>query len=241
MVYSKLVGLQYKIIYMHGCDNVEADVLSCLLSSLLDTRAACVPMHTNLGAIWRSDEVRQLVHWDLLEMFCSSYPSHSALVPSPFEVLYGHAPWHFGVDSTKAVEVTDLKKVAARSGNHLQTHSTTPYARLCRMKWQVDKLVLNGPFKWAIKCISSCNHMCRPPSHLDPIKSWLSDFYRRFVRWLIVCNCQLRHISTRSSMSRSSLPMTPTLVCKCLYRLSPDEWYVEVVHWFPRCVSSGPA
>lgn len=86
------------------------------------------------------------------------------------------------------------KKVAARSGNHLQTHSTTPSARLCRMKWQVDKLVLNGPFKWAIKCISSCNHMCRPPSHLDPIKSWLSDFYRRFVRWLIVCNCQLRHI-----------------------------------------------
>lgn len=43
--------------------------------------------------------------------------------------------------------------------------------------WQVDKLVLNGPFKWAIKCISSCNHMCRPPSHLDPIKSWLLDFF----------------------------------------------------------------
>lgn len=43
MVYSKLVGLQYKIIHMHGCDNVEADVLSCLLSSLLDTRCCTCP------------------------------------------------------------------------------------------------------------------------------------------------------------------------------------------------------
>ena len=48
------------------------------------------------------------IQWLSLAEFWYNTSCHSALGRSPFEVLYGHSPRHFGLDSASAISVPDL-------------------------------------------------------------------------------------------------------------------------------------
>lgn len=48
------------------------------------------------------------IQWLSLAEFWYNTSCHSALGRSPFEVLYGHSPRHFGLDSASAISVLDL-------------------------------------------------------------------------------------------------------------------------------------
>lgn len=47
--------------------------------------------------------------WLALAEFWYNTNFHSALNKSPFEVLYGHGPWHFGVEGVDACAIPDLE------------------------------------------------------------------------------------------------------------------------------------
>lgn len=53
---------------------------------------------------------RKLSHWLSVAEFWYNTNYHSSVDCSPFEVLYGHAPRYFGVDSATTVEVSDLQQ-----------------------------------------------------------------------------------------------------------------------------------
>lgn len=46
--------------------------------------------------------------WLALAQFWYNTNPHSALNKSPFEVLYGHSPRHFGIEDVDSHPVTDL-------------------------------------------------------------------------------------------------------------------------------------
>lgn len=53
---------------------------------------------------------RKWSHWLSVAEFWYNTNYHSSVDCSPFEVLYGHAPRYFGVDSATTVEVSDLQQ-----------------------------------------------------------------------------------------------------------------------------------
>lgn len=53
---------------------------------------------------------RKWSHWLSVAEFWYNTNYHSSVDCSPFEVLYGHAPRYFGVDSAATVEVSDLQQ-----------------------------------------------------------------------------------------------------------------------------------
>ncbi|XP_066365004.1 uncharacterized protein [Miscanthus floridulus] len=87
-MFTKLMGLQYQIIYRKGVENGAADALS-----------RCPP--AQLAAMsWRQ--------WFNQTEFCYNTTWHSALGRSPFEVLYGYPPRQFGIALASDLPVTDL-------------------------------------------------------------------------------------------------------------------------------------
>lgn len=82
---------------------------------------------------------RQWLRWISLAAFWYNTSHHSSLGRSPFEVLYGHPPCHFGLTPSSAIEVLELDSwlseretmLAAVRQHLLRAHQ--------RMKYQADK------------------------------------------------------------------------------------------------------
>jgi hypothetical protein len=86
------------------------------------------------------------VHWIPLAEFWYNTTKHSTLGKTPFEVLYGHPPRHFGVDMVDSCAVPDLQewmrdreKMTALMHQHLERQQL-------QMKHQVDKNITERHF-----------------------------------------------------------------------------------------------
>jgi hypothetical protein len=81
----------------------------------------------------------QWVHWLSLAEYWYNTSSHSALGYSPFEVLYGFPPCHFGLDPTDAVSILELHTwLEERSLMHDLVRQHLLRSQAC-MKRQADK------------------------------------------------------------------------------------------------------
>jgi hypothetical protein len=64
---------------------------------------------------------------------------HSALGKSPFEVLYGHLPTHFGLDSPNQCTIPDLRNLLNSQQEVLQQVRMHLQRAQDQMKQQADK------------------------------------------------------------------------------------------------------
>lgn len=82
---------------------------------------------------------KKCCHWLSVAEFWYNTNYHSAIGRSPFEVLYGHAPRHFGIDSVSSVAVEDLRQwLTDREIISKLIHQHLTRAQ-SRMKKQADK------------------------------------------------------------------------------------------------------
>jgi hypothetical protein len=92
---------------------------------------------------------------------------HSSLGRSPFEVLYGHKPRHFGIQNTLQPPVTDVE-------HWLQERQ----ALLPIFKQHLERAqqrMSNDNFWWVISYTSSSNHISKHQWHKDHPRSLVSD------------------------------------------------------------------
>jgi transposase InsO family protein len=82
---------------------------------------------------------KQWVQWIHLAEFWYNTTLHSVLGKTPFEVLYGHAPRHFGVDVVESCKVPDLQQWLLNRETMTQLLHQHLSRQQQRMKNQADK------------------------------------------------------------------------------------------------------
>jgi hypothetical protein len=82
---------------------------------------------------------KQWSSWLSIVEFRYNTSYHSGLGKSPFEVLYGHAPSHFGLDTADQCTVPDLKSLMHTRQEMLQQVKMHLLRAQQRMKRQADK------------------------------------------------------------------------------------------------------
>lgn len=82
---------------------------------------------------------KQWVEWIPLAEFWYNTTVHTALGKIPFEVLYGHAPRHFGVDVTESCAIDDLDQWLKERDAMVQLLRQHLLRQQQRMKVQTDK------------------------------------------------------------------------------------------------------
>lgn len=96
------------------------------------------------------------VHWLSVAKFWYNTNFHSSVGRSPFEVLYGHPPRHFGLHSTSAVRNADStswledREVMTKL---VQQHLLRTQDRIKRQADKKRSDYLSEPSMWTIKCI----------------------------------------------------------------------------------------
>jgi ribosomal protein L21E len=82
---------------------------------------------------------KKWVQWIPLAEFWYNTTVHSTLGKTPFEVLYGHAPRHFGVDVTESCAITDLDQWLKERDTMVGLLRQYLLRQQQRMKTQADK------------------------------------------------------------------------------------------------------
>jgi hypothetical protein len=82
---------------------------------------------------------RQWLKWLSLAEYWYNTSLHSALGRSPFEVLYGHSPRHFGIANSTAMPVSDAASMISERATMLASVRQHLLRAQQRMKAQADK------------------------------------------------------------------------------------------------------
>lgn len=145
------------------------------------------------------------IKWLSLAEYWYNTSFHSSLGSSPFEVLYGHQPNHFGLSSADVSVPADVSSwLKERSLMQAVARQHLLRAQQ-RMKKQADKSRFERNSLWATSFISSSNHTFNPhcPTvHLRSCPSSSSDHLpsqTASVLLLTDWRCHLHHLCTRSS------------------------------------------